>query len=115
MVAILLPMGSINLGEGVADGINDAGQVVGFSSIIDGNTQATEWSGGSVIDLGGLPDWPSSYASGINNAGQVVGASDFISPPPPPPLPVPSPWAMILAGFVGLGLAGYRRAKVGAS
>ena len=32
---------------------------------------ATEWSGGSVVNLGGLPG--SSSPHGINNVGQVVG------------------------------------------
>ena len=36
---------------------------------------ATEWSGGSVIDLGGLPGTTGSFALGINDAGQVVGYS----------------------------------------
>jgi probable HAF family extracellular repeat protein len=38
---------------------------------------ATEWSGGSIINLVGLPGFDSSQASGINNAGQVVGDSTF--------------------------------------
>jgi hypothetical protein len=33
---------------------------------------ATEWSGGKVIDLGGLPGFTSSSASSINDAGQAV-------------------------------------------
>ena len=36
---------------------------------------ATEWSGGRVIDLEGLPGLTSSSASGINNVGQAVGGS----------------------------------------
>ena len=36
---------------------------------------ATEWSGGSVINLGGLPGSTASIAHGINDAGQVVGYS----------------------------------------
>ena len=36
---------------------------------------ATEWSGGSVVDLGGLPGRAYSIADGINNAGEVVGIS----------------------------------------
>ena len=36
---------------------------------------ATEWSGGKVINLGGLPGSASSVAEGINDAGQVVGQS----------------------------------------
>jgi hypothetical protein len=36
---------------------------------------ATEWSGSSVINLGGLPGLV-SYPTSINNAGQVVGSSE---------------------------------------
>jgi probable HAF family extracellular repeat protein len=69
----------INLGglpgsyESVANGINDAGQVVGWSLV--GGLHATEWSGGSGIDLGGLPGFTHSLALGINDSGQVVGYS----------------------------------------
>ena len=36
--------------------VNDAGEVVGDSGVVFGGTiYAMEWSGGSVIDLGGLP------------------------------------------------------------
>jgi probable HAF family extracellular repeat protein len=56
--------------------INKAGQVVGDSAIFDDSfNHATEWSGGSVIDLGGLPGYTESRAYGINDAGQVVGMS----------------------------------------
>jgi probable HAF family extracellular repeat protein len=81
--------------------INDAGQVAGYSEFADGTVDATEWSGGRVIDLG-----PGEAVS-INNAGQAVGFA--------PPLPVPesSTWATMLLGFASLGLAGYRRAKAG--
>ena len=71
-----------------------------------GGFYATEWSSGSVINLGGLPGSTSSEAFGINDAGQAVGVSEF-----PTPVPEPSTWAMMLAGFAGLGLAGYRRPK----
>jgi uncharacterized membrane protein len=60
--------------------INNVGQVVG-SSVFGGGEHgsagteyATEWSGESVIDLGGRQ----SFATGINDAGQVVGfATDY--------------------------------------
>ncbi len=45
---------------------------------------ATEWSGGSVINLGGLPGFTDSVAISINDAGQVVGCSTVggsFSPP----------------------------------
>jgi uncharacterized membrane protein len=73
---------------------------------------ATEWSGGSVIDLGALPGLTASVAYNINNAGQVVGNS-YIAVPASPSVPEPSTWAMMLLGFAGLGYAGYRRARAG--
>jgi uncharacterized membrane protein len=54
----------------LATGIPD-GQIVGES----GGT-ATEWIGGSVINLGGLPGSIGSEANSINDAGQVVGYSE---------------------------------------
>src|SRR5271157_5076312 len=58
-----------------AQGINDAGQVVGYSISPGGPSAATLWSGGSIINLAPLPGYTSSFAYGINNAGQVVGVS----------------------------------------
>ena len=39
------------------------------------NDCATEWSGGAVINLGGLSGTTFSQALGINDGGQVVGSS----------------------------------------
>jgi probable HAF family extracellular repeat protein len=56
---------------GSANGINDLGQVVGAAG-----SAAFLYSGGNMIDLGGLGNIPeSSDAYGINNLGQVVGNS----------------------------------------
>jgi hypothetical protein len=105
--------------DGTALAINDAGRAVGYS-FIDSSpfTTATEWSGGNATNLGGLPGSGFSEAFSINDAGQAVGFSDnpFV-PPPPPPITVPecSTWAMMLFGFGGLALAGYRRTKAGHS
>ena len=59
-----------------AYGINDAGQVVGYSETDNGQHHAfiTGPNGVGMTDLGTLGgDY--SYASGINDAGQVVGYS----------------------------------------
>jgi uncharacterized membrane protein len=86
--------------------INDVGHVVGFSEF-EGVLSATEWIGSNVINLGGLSGSTNSDADAINNAGVIVGSSTIAS------IPEPSTWAMMLAGFAGLGFAGYRRAKAG--
>ena len=62
----------------VASGVNDAGQVVGYSAIddmLDGHAFLSDPNGGTLHDLGTLGG-AKSFASGINNAGQVVGGSE---------------------------------------
>jgi probable HAF family extracellular repeat protein len=56
-----------------AYGINNAGQVVGYT-VLDNVSYAVEWSGGSVSALPRFSDGGSD-AHGINNHGQVVGES----------------------------------------
>ena len=60
-----------------AFGINDAGQVVGFSGTAPGDWRAfiTGPNGVGMTDLGTLPGYTESSAQGINDAGQVVGYS----------------------------------------
>jgi probable HAF family extracellular repeat protein len=58
-----------------ASGINDAGQVVGYSYAAAGGN-AFLWQNGIMTNLGELPGGgDDSFALGINNAGQVVGSS----------------------------------------
>ncbi len=57
-----------------ATGINRYGQVVGYSTGINGQPQAFLYSGGSMQGLGTFsPSQSCSIATGINNAGQIVG------------------------------------------
>ncbi len=62
----------------VAEGINDAGQVVGGSEIVTGGeSHAFVWdSRAGMIDLGMLGGTRWSHALGINELGQIVGESD---------------------------------------
>jgi len=83
--AVLWEKGSVtNLGslggllENIAFGINDQGQVVGFSDLPgDTTTHAFLWTKeNGMQDLGTLPGDINSYAYGINSKGQVVGDSN---------------------------------------
>lgn len=60
-----------------ATGINNSGQVVGFSQTTGyyGNQQAILWSGSTSTTLQALSG-PNSNANAINSSGQVVGSSD---------------------------------------
>ncbi|MBN9134025.1 MAG: PEP-CTERM sorting domain-containing protein [Nitrosospira multiformis] len=71
-----IDLGNLGGAGSYANGINDAGQVVGYSSIAEGNDHAfiTGPNGRGMRDLGTLGgNW--SQASGINDTGQVVGYS----------------------------------------
>jgi len=58
-----------------AIGINDSGQVVGYSSTVTGG-HGFIWQNGNLTDLGDLPGGiDSSMATGINARGEVVGSS----------------------------------------
>jgi hypothetical protein len=70
------------------------------------------------------PAWSDTEALGLNNSGDIIGVGDvhgeqrgFLLTPvsayalPATAAPELSTWAMMLAGFAGLGLAGYRRGR----
>jgi probable HAF family extracellular repeat protein len=54
-------------------------KAVSASSRRIGFEDATEWSHGKVIDLGGLPGYIVSAAFGINDAGHAVGLSEGVA------------------------------------
>ena len=58
-----------------ATGINDKGQVVGYTVNSSGRFRAVSWQNGTITDLGTLPGGTGARAFGINNNGQVVGYS----------------------------------------
>ena len=92
-----------------AAGINDAGQVVGYSDTAGGvlhHAFITGPDGAGMMDLNSLVDLPGGVilteAMGINNAGQVIAVGT---------IPEPEIYALFLAG---LGLVGFmaRRKKM---
>ena len=68
-------MGTLGGSESHATGINDSGQVVGWSYTASGAKHAFLFSNGQMTDLGALPGGGESCAYGINDQGRVVGYS----------------------------------------
>ncbi|MCX5807726.1 MAG: hypothetical protein NT010_16925 [Proteobacteria bacterium] len=67
-------LGSLGVANSAAYGINNTGQVVGYSATSGGSDNAFLYSNGTMKNLGTLGGtWSAAY--GINNAGQVVGYS----------------------------------------
>ena len=77
-VTVLPPLNPANP-SGVGNGMNDAGQVVGYmySTDASNNVHAYVWSAAAgIVDLGGFDSNVESSANAINASGQVVGFSN---------------------------------------
>ena len=79
----------------MATGINDAGQVVGYSTKAEGAEHyafITGPAGTGMTDLNSLVTLPDrltlSQAQGINNSGQIIALSEI------PPIPEPATYAL---------------------
>jgi probable HAF family extracellular repeat protein len=75
----VVDLGTLGGTRSTAQGINDRGQVVGWSKDEAGRTQAFLWQNGTMAGLGFLPGGTSSVANAINNDGAVTGYS-YVSP-----------------------------------
>jgi probable HAF family extracellular repeat protein len=75
-----------SVGASYATGINTSGQIVGWSSILSGATDAFIYSNGTITNIGVLPGSVNtgfaSGANGINDAGQVTGTTLDTLPSP---------------------------------
>jgi probable HAF family extracellular repeat protein len=108
---------SSNPGTTNAVSINDADQVAGYYFNDDGE-HGFLFDHGQYTTLDDPLATGGTFAFGINDAGDIVGyyqvgagTYGFIATPIPDAVPEPSTWAMMLAGFAGLGFAGYRRTR----
>ena len=68
-------LGTLGGDASAALGINDRGQVVGWSQDSDGRTQAFVWQNGTMTGLGFLPGGTTSVANAIGDQGQIAGYS----------------------------------------
>ena len=70
----MIDLGSLG-GDSIANGINDSGQIVGFSYLADQSTihMAMWTTTGGIVDLGSIDNSANSEATALNSAGDIVG------------------------------------------
>lgn len=79
---IMQDLGTLGGFNSAAQGINNAGQIVGYSNPVGNNIihaflyEGIPGAGGTMHDLGTLPGGSISNATAINDIGQVVGFAD---------------------------------------
>jgi len=70
-------LGALAGGQSAATAVNNAGVVVGVSTVDGLRQHAVRWSTrGAITDLGVLPGGATSSALAVNGAGQVAGVAD---------------------------------------
>lgn len=111
-------------GQGAPLGINDLGQIVGFSSTLNNGSHAFVSDGVNISDLNSLIALGSGLelinATGINNLGQIVGQAkdvqnnthEYILAPIANQIPEPTAFSMfviVTLGAIARGLARRRK------
>jgi probable HAF family extracellular repeat protein len=70
----MIDLGTLGGPQSVAFGINDTGEVVGYSQVPSGEFHAFVWTAVSgMVDLGTLPGGTVGYAQQINTLGLTAG------------------------------------------
>lgn len=70
-------LGTLGTGNlSVANGINNTGEVVGYTDVTVGLPHGFRWSGGVMTDLGVESGGDDSVAQAVNDAGQIAGTAD---------------------------------------
>ncbi len=81
---VMIDLGTLGGELSRAYGVNDVGQVVGYSERAPGGDRifhAFLWQEGKMIDLGAIGGFESSRADAVNNSGMVIGAPWFLYDP----------------------------------
>ncbi|MCF6196201.1 MAG: DUF3466 family protein [Emcibacter sp.] len=93
--------------------INDYGQVVGYSDSLRGGLTAFLWENGVMYDLNELININQPVSGfvggyifmGINNAGDIIVGNKLLVRQQPNGVPEPAPFALMILGLMGFGIA----------